>query len=232
MKEILKEIIGIGMSLIIATSSEIAQTNFKDPEWLSNVLSYDYVNQVGPEVIRCLKERDREGLNDLFCDKVKDTDYLQKEMDFLFNYIDSNGGLTIEEGAQWTVPGEHGSRSNKGEEVVNFFGCLYWGEVYIGTKRYSIWVNTYAILKKYPEYIGVGRIIFNEVFDRSILTENEKQILIDKANKGKYDSYLGFSIFDFSRELCNYTMIIPSNIYKIKEYKYDDDELEEGCMKW
>lgn len=231
MKEILSRIIGIGMSLIIATSSEIAPTNFKDPEWLSHVLSHKYIDQVGPEVIRCLKERDREGLNDLFCDKVKDTEYLQKEMDFLFDYIDKNGGLTIEEGAQWTVT-EHGSRSNKGEEVVNFFGCLYWGDVYIGTKKYSIWVNTYAILKKHPEYVGIGRIIFNKRFDTSVLSEKEHQILNDNVNKGNDHSYLGFSIIDFSRELCNYTMIIPSDIYKIKEYKYDDDELEDGCMEW
>ena len=231
MKDLLGKILGIGFSLIIATSSEIAPTNFKDPNWLKHVESYDYVNQVGPEVIRCLKERDRDGLNDLFCDKVKDTEYLQKEMDFLFDYIDKNGGLKIEEGAQWTVPGEHRTSSDKGGgRVVNFFGCLYRGSVFIGTKRYILRFSSYAILKKHLEYVGVIKISFMQPSDFNGLSEYEKLKRINAPVTE--DSYLGFYITAFNKEKYDFEEVIPENMYKIEEYKYSFDELEKGASNW
>lgn len=35
--------------------------------------SYEYANEIGPRIITCLLERDRDGLKDLFCSKVRNT---------------------------------------------------------------------------------------------------------------------------------------------------------------
>ena len=231
MNTILKKILSIGMSLIIATTSNIQSVNFNDAEWLHNVSSYEYVEQIGPEVIRCLKEQDRERLNNLFCDKVKNTEYLKKEIDYLFDYIDENGGMIINEDGQWTVPGEHRTFSDKGTgKVVSFFGCKYWGKIIIKEKEYVLHIDTYSVLKKHLEYVGVVGIGLTEKINRNLIAKDDYMRYLNSNEED--DSYLGFNIFNFDYNIFKYESIMPQNMYEVKEYSYSFDELEKGASSW
>ena len=46
-----------------------------------------------------------------------------KEIDIIFDYIDKNGGLSIEEG-KWNSPIGHGSTDYNGK-TIEFFACEY-----------------------------------------------------------------------------------------------------------
>lgn len=192
--------------------------------------SYEYVNETGPKIINYLLEKNKEGLNSLFCSKIKDTEHLKKEMDYLFEYIDNNGGLRIEGNYnEWKAPAEHGSQ-NFGEKVVNFTGGEYLGKVYIGDKEFRLSFAAYTILKKYADYVGVLRINISEKKDYKRITEQE---LTDMVNAPKTeDSYLGFYILTFDYETLKSQNVIPSYIYKNELYRYNFDELEYGRSSW
>ena len=218
-----KIIIGI-IILSFATSCILK----KDPLYYKT--SYEYANEIGPQIINCLLERNREGLKNLFCMKIKDTEYLDKELDFLFNYIDSNGGLKIEgDYSSWEAPAEHGSQ-NLGEKVVNFVGGDYNGEVLIGNKKYRLRFSAYTILKKYPEYVGVLKIGLFESIDYTRITEQEFTNMANTSNTN--EQYLGFCILNFNYENLRDENAIPISLYKDEVYRYTFDELEAGRSDW
>lgn len=90
----------------------------------------NYMNDVGKEIIRCIKERDKKGISNIFCDKIKDTEYLNNEINIIFDHIDNNGGISIEDG-EWTSPVGHGSNDFEGK-TVEYLACKYSGIVKIG----------------------------------------------------------------------------------------------------
>ena len=83
----------------------------------------NYMNDVGKEIIRCIKERDKKGISNIFCDKIKDTEYLNNEINIIFDHIDNNGGISIEDG-EWTSPVGHGSNDFEGK-TVEYLACKY-----------------------------------------------------------------------------------------------------------
>lgn len=192
--------------------------------------SYEYANEIGPQIINCLLEKNREGLKDLFCEKVKNTEFLEKEIDFLFNYIDNNGGLRIENNHNsWKAPAEHGSQ-NYGKKVINFVGADYKGKVYIGNKEYRLGFSAYSILKKHPEYVGILKIGFYENIDYTKITENEITDMVNTPNTE--DNYLGFCILNFNYDNLNDENALPASLYMNEEYRYTFDELEAGRSDW
>ena len=223
MGNILKNIIGIASSVIIGTTSVLSPFDENDLKYMT---SYQYIRIIGPEVIRCLNERDKEGLNNLFCDKVKNTEYLNNQIDFMFDYFDKNG-LKIEEGGEWQVPVEHGAHSKYSGRVVNFLGGRYSKNAFVENKKYSLKISAYTILKKYPEYVGVTQIGFSEIVNHK-RTANE----ISSLNERTPESYLEFSLCNFDYETLSMYRILPEELYKNEEYRYSFDELEQGTDYW
>ena len=225
MGNILKNIIGIASSVIIGTTSVLSPFDENDLKYMT---SYQYIRIIGPEVIRCLNERDKEGLNNLFCDKVKNTEYLNNQIDFMFDYFDKNG-LKIEEGGKWRVPAEHNARSRYSGKVVNFLGGQYSNNVILNGKEYHLGVSAYTILKKHPEYVGIIQIDLSEVANHK-WTDEETNALNERVSNSR--QYLCFDIFNFDYDDVRWKGILPEELYKNEEYSYSFDELEQGTDYW
>lgn len=186
----------------------------------------EFINEIGPEIIRCLNEYDEHGINDLFCEKVKDTEYLSKKINLVFNFMKQEGGVYIDSSNKW-VPkgGGHGSR-NLGERTVEFEGYGLDNKVKIGNKYYSLNLGVYLVNKKNKDYEGITDIYFREYIDYS-----DNQELLDNIIKNQAkdkDFYLGFDLEYLNYNSFQWESIIPSKINENEEYKVSFKELEKG----
>lgn len=93
----------------------------------------NYMNEIGSEIIRCLKEQDKEGINKLLCNKVKSTNYSYDRINIIFDYIKNSGKVYIGNG-EWTSPVGHGSNDWNGK-TAEYLSCKYLGDVRIGDKE-------------------------------------------------------------------------------------------------
>ena len=144
----IKEIISIAMTILLSITSIFTGDHNGSINKVQTVSKgeYEYANEIGSEIIRCLKEKDKIALNNLFCDKIKDTEYLQKEIDIIFDYIDNNGGLLIED-STWSVPTSHGSFNN-GRSIA-YVSCKYDNTVFINSRVYELRFTAYQMLNKH-----------------------------------------------------------------------------------
>ncbi len=105
------------------------------------------ITQQSNEIVRCLTERDKEGLSSLFCQKVRERDTFQQEIDAIFDYfacevyiqadVDglAGGGASSEAGkrTKWYVTPKityievlQPSGSDSGELVDRYYGVRYY----------------------------------------------------------------------------------------------------------
>lgn len=185
---------------------------------------YDYAKEVGTEIVRCLKEKDKQGLNDLFCDKVKDSDYLMKEIDIIFDYIDKNGGLIFGNG-EWQVPVSHGSNGYNGK-TVKYLSCKYSESVRMGSKEYNLRFTAYQIMKGHLDYQGINNIYFAEYISNDVVKK------MNKNNNNKITKkFLGFDLLNVDYENYMWQHIFDIEFYENDLYEIPDN-LEEGRSKW
>lgn len=187
----------------------------------------EFMNVAGREIIRCIKERDKESLSDLFCEKVRNTDYLNKEIDFFFKYIDEYD-IQIDEGGKWVSNGGH-SGSNGWDIVVDYKGARYDKNVTIGLKKYDFAYGYYKTLTKHKEYEGITYIIFCD--ERNLLSAPLEKINIAKNDRSPGD-YLGIGIYNTNYDTYLRENVVPKEIYENDEYRFDDDELEKNHDNW
>ena len=214
----IKEIISIAMSILLSITSIFTGDHNGSINKVQTVSKgeYEYANEIGSEIIRCLKEKDKIALNNLFCHKIKDTEYLQKEIDIIFDYIDNNGGLLIED-STWSVPTSHGSFNN-GRSIA-YVSCKYDNTVFINSREYELRFTAYQMLKKHIEYQGIHCIyliekVSQEVLDK-ILAKDEKQ----KNEK----AYLGIDIIYTDNNSCTDVSILPKEILENPLYEIPDN---------
>ena len=187
-----------------------------------------YIDNMGNEIIRCLNEKDKQSLSALFCDKVKNTDYLNRQIDFFFDYIYKQGGLFIDDSGKWVDGGGHGANSG-GRRVIEYQGCNYDKDVEIGNKKYLLSFGRYDILLRHKEYEGITLITFRDVRDISDATLEQTNIALNDKTPGKY---LGIGIFNTNWETYLRENVAPKEIYENEEYRFDDDELEKNHDNW
>ena len=79
--DMIKEIISVVMSILLSITSIFTGDHNGSINKVQTVSKgeYAYANEIGSEIVRCLREKDKKALNNLYCDKIKDTEYLQKE---------------------------------------------------------------------------------------------------------------------------------------------------------
>ncbi len=162
----------------------------------------EFTYQIETEIIRCLNHNDRQGINDLFCAKIKNTDYLKKQIDFVFDYIYMSGGLNIDN-PNWQNSGEHSSQKY-GKKTVLFYGRKIGGGIVINNKEYELHYGAYNILKGHKEYEGVNFIYFTEVWpDVSLeIAEERANKLAVTGNNGDGPHYF------FHKKGINYVIIL------------------------
>lgn len=218
----IKEIISILVSLLLSIVSVFTGVHNGGINEVQTVSKgeYAYANEIGSEIVRCLREKDKKALNNLYCDKIKDTEYLQKEIDIIFDYIDGNGGLSIED-STWSVPTSHGSFN--GGKSIAYVSCKYDNIIFIKGKEYELCFTAYQVLRNHLEYQGVNCIFFLEHMTDEIL---------DKSFKYKDDSkvdkkiYLGFDFFDINYDNFQYFTILPKELSENSLFEVPDN-LEE-----
>lgn len=174
----------------------------------------NYMNDVGKEIIRCIKERDKKGISNIFCDKIKDTEYLNNEINIIFDRIDNNGGISIEDG-EWTSPVGHGSNDFEGK-TVEYLACKYSGIVKIGSTQYVLRFTAYQVLKKHIEYQGVHNIYFLEIVDKDTIRE------MNKKNQKK-QRYLGMYLLNVDYEKYEWKHIYDKVFYENDLYLIPDN---------
>ena len=174
----------------------------------------NYMNDVGKEIIRCIKERDKKGISNIFCDKIKDTEYLNNEINIIFDHIDNNGGISIEDG-EWTSPVGHGSNDFEGK-TVEYLACKYSGIVKIGSTQYVLRFTAYQVLKKHIEYQGVHNIYFSEIVDKDTIRE------MNKKNQKK-QRYLGMDLLNVDYEKYEWKHIYDKAFYENDLYLIPDN---------
>lgn len=187
-----------------------------------------YIDNMGNEIIRCINEKDKQSLSSLFCDKVKNTDYLNRQIDFFFDYIDKQGGLFIDDSGKWVDGGGHGAYSG-GRRVIDRTSCNYDKDITIGNKKYLLSFSEYSILLGHKEYEGITNITFRDDRDISDATLEQTNIALNDKTPGKY---LGIGIFNTNWETYLRENVAPKEIYENEEYKFDADALEKGHSKW
>lgn len=185
---------------------------------------FEYSNDVGTEIIKCLKGKDKQGLSDLFCDKIKGSDYLMNEIDIIFDYIDKNGGLIIGDG-EWQVPTSHGSNGYNGK-TVKYLSCKYSEVIKIGNKEYNLRFTAYQIMKGHLDYQGVNNIYFAECTNDDVIKRMNKNNNNQNAKK-----FLGFDLLNVDYENYVWQHIYTIDFYENDLYKIPED-LEVGRSKW
>lgn len=230
MKDILKSIIGIGMSIIATTSSLLCTKDINNEEWLHTVSSYEYVENVGSKLINYIVGNDRDAISSLFCDKVKDTDYLNQSLSKFFKYIDDNGGILIEENAQWTVPAEHKTYSDRGTgKVVHFTSSKYWGKVVINNEDYELGFDSYLVNKNNKLYERITEIYLDK---KNIVDISLSTATVTNNNTKNEGLSLGMGIYILNLDkLCWENVILP-DVENLSDYHYSFDELEKGASSW
>ncbi len=211
--EIFKRVLGIILSLSISIFSMFGNTNSQDLPALNQIAKTqnEYCNEVGNEIIRCLKENDRQSINNLFCNKVKDTDYLKKKIDIVFDYIDNSGGIVLDDG-EWKVGASHGSNDGKGGRTIDFISCQLIGNIKMKNKKiYMLGFNAYKKFKFHNDLEGVLDICFYETTDENITRE------VEKINK----NYMGINIFNISIDGKYWENIIPSSFDINRDFLFD-----------
>lgn len=63
------------------------------PGWLEDRISYKgeagRITEESGEIMRCIKEKDKEGMKMLFCEKVRNTSGFDEQLNSVFDFIDS-----------------------------------------------------------------------------------------------------------------------------------------------
>lgn len=184
-------------------------------------------NKTGNEIIRCIIEKDKEGLNNLFCKKIKDTDYLNNQIDFIFNYIDKQSGINIDSAGEWIDGGGHGSYSG-GRKVIDLQGWNYNKDILIGHKKYTLQYMEYNVIEGHKEYEGITHIMFTDTRDLLDLS-------LEKINIAKNDrtptNYLGIGIFNTNYMTCLWENVSPKEICENEDYRFDFEKLESEHSK-
>lgn len=179
----------------------------------------NYVSKTGNEIIRCIKDNDRDGISDLFCEKVKNSDYLKRKIDVVFDFINKNGILF--ENEDWESPYSHGSTGYSGKTVEWIYGKCK--NISIGDKIYDLDFTAYEILKGHPEYEGILDIYICERYDKERLKGNNI--------RGKSESYLGIDLVNINYDDCSWESIIPKEFDENELYVIPNN-LENGRSKW
>ena len=222
---IIKIIVGLLLSVLLTACSffelSLNGSVYKEQNE-TKVIKGDYIHKTGKEIIRCIKEDDRESINALFCEKVRDSDYLNRKIDIVFDYIKENG-ITFES-EKWSVPYSHGSFGN-GHRTVQWVS----GEcknIYINNKKYTLNIIAYEIIKGHPEYEGVLHIYFSELVDSDKL----KGRVIKRNNTG---GYLGIDLVNINYVDCIWENIVQNKYAENELYIIPDpDDLEKGRSNW
>jgi len=84
------------------------------PNWLQDRISYDgeatRLKEQSSEIMRCIKEKDKEGMKLLFCEQVRNKSGFDEQIDSIFEFIDAgdtwsyhidtsaSGGQTVSDG--------------------------------------------------------------------------------------------------------------------------------------
>ena len=78
----------------------------------------DRINAMSEEIIRCLVEKDRDTLEKLFCQKVRDTAKFEAQMDDLYTFFDYDSFI------RYDLDGNHAqSHSTEAGERVEWLVC-------------------------------------------------------------------------------------------------------------
>lgn len=190
-----------------------------------------FISQTGTDIIEALENQDCDKLSSIFCKKIANTNYLNDNINYLFNYINNNGGLVIPKG-NWILRGSGHRAFNVGKKVVDYGGWNYNKEIEIGEKKYRLDCLAYFTLEGHKEYEGITHIIISEIIDKS----NEE--LLSKINatinkNGRPQmKYLGIGIYNMNYETYLDENVIPKEVYQNEEYRFSFDELEKGHSKW
>lgn len=183
---------------------------------------------IGDEIIRCINNKDKEGLSNLFCKKIKNTYYLNQQINFFFDYIDMQGGIIIDDTGKWVSNGGHRG-SNGWNFVVEKIGRRYDKDILINDNRYSLCFGMYVTLKNHKEYEGVTHIHFFDVRDLSNATPEQRTIAWNDKTAGEY---MGIGIYNTNYDTYLRENVAPKEIYENEEYRFDGDELEKNHDNW
>ena len=178
---------------------------------------YEFANEIGNKILKCLKEKDKQGLNDLFCEKIKNTIYLNDEIDYIFNYIDILGDINIEDSI-WNVPVSHGS-FNEGQSI-EYVSCKYDKRIFTNDKEYELRFTAYKIFRKHKEFEGVLNISLVEYKTDEMI---EKSLQYKDNNKIERKNYLGINLYNVDYNTFQNISILPVELYENPLYEIPDD---------
>ena len=218
--------------LVVLLSLSSCLPYIKIPK-VENKIDVKFQATAGRDIIVALKEQNVEKLSNVFCKKVANTKYLNDNINYVFEYINLNGGLMIPDG-KWKFDGSsHGAYSG-GREVVDYGGWDYNKEVFIGNKKYRLVCNSYFTLIGHKDYEGITHINFVETIENSIENDDFLKKLNNALNSSGSQpiKYLGMGIFNFNYETFLDENVAPKEIYENEEYRFSFDELEKGHSKW
>ena len=198
----IKEIISVVMSILLSITSIFTGVHNGSINKVKTVSKgeYAYANEIGSEIVRCLREKDKKALNNLYCDRIK-------EIDIIFDYIDGNGGLSIED-STWSVPTSHGSFN--GGKSIAYVSCKYDKIVYINNKEYELRFTAYQVLKYNKQYEGVLTISINEYKNHELI---EKSLKYQEMNNNEKIVYLGFHLRNTNYSTYQSISILPKELY-------------------
>lgn len=203
----------------------ISGCSINNVEKLKNNPIVVYKNEVTAEIIRCIKEKDKVCLNDLFCERVKDTQYLNRQIDAFFNYIDKQGDMIIDDNGKWKDYGHH-SRRRSGKRVIDFYSWKYNKEISIGNKKYILYCGVYATFLNHNEYEGINEIsLIEQISDKFKNNENKDDIIF---SGGEQERSLGIELLNYNYNISNHENIISKSVPIEKMYSYTFDELEDS----
>lgn len=185
---------------------------------MSNINKKNFVIEIGDEIVRCIKERDKEGLNNLFCNKIKDTDYLNNQIDFIFNYIDKNGGIIIDNNGKWKSTYSRSSRSD-GERTLEYYSCDYSGQLLMNNKQYKLGFTIYKTFKYHKDYEGVINIGIEEYMPFEMI---EKFLDYRNDNRIEKRVYLGLNLYNANYDILQYVSVLPKELSENDEYELLD----------
>ena len=117
------------------------------------------------EIIECFNNRDTDGIKELFCDDVRNTVEIDKQIDSFFN--DYHGNISNSK----VELGHSSEVLNEGKITEKYVSAYIYIETY-NDEKYTIYFAYYHILEKKPSMEGIYRI--------SITDESSKEFLIGK----------------------------------------------------
>ena len=196
--------------MFILLFSSIAMSSCVNLKNSKVIQQKEYIERIKNESVKSIINKDIQGLKKLFCNHISDTEYLNKNIENFFNYINNNTNGIEFTNFDWSESSAHGTTDGKGFYSLDFKSYSL-NNVRINNKMYFFTVSFYDVFEAHPEYIGVINIGFTECLD----TVLKRKIYYPKEKI----TYFGVDIFNINYLTNSYERIFDRD----SEYMFNMD---------